>query len=154
PVLDAHPDRDAQATALARTERHCRGHLHPAGIGVALSCDEIDRAAKACRIPGGEEVLRRSGARPPGTAHLRRHGEVESYDAVARFRATVAAAARCRGLGKQRSDSVHYPRSTNSRMLPSGSLTIAIRRSGNTCVSGMVNSTPFSLSTVQTPVRS
>src|SRR5262245_44845744 len=46
------------------------------------------------------------------------------------------------------------PRSTNSMMLPSGSLTIAIRISRKTCVSGTVNSTPFSSSTVHTPLRS
>ena len=47
-----------------------------------------------------------------------------------------------------------YPCSTNSMMSPSGSLAMAIRMSGKTCVSGTVNSTPFALSTVQTPLRS
>src|SRR5262245_4727785 len=46
-----------------------------------------------------------------------------------------------------------YLRSTNSMMLPSGSLTMAIYLPGKTCVSGMTNSTPLSWSTEHTPLR-
>jgi len=106
-ILDLQLDRQPEATRLAGTDAHCRGHLGLAGVLLLALGDEIERAAEARGVAGGEQMLRGRGSRLARPAHFLRHREIGLHDAVARFGVPVAAAGGGRGGGEKRLDLVH-----------------------------------------------
>src|SRR6266404_8151826 len=106
-VLDLHLHGDAEAAAVARADGYRAGDLGPGGVALLLLADEIERAAEAGSVAGGEQVLGRRLARHAGPAELLRHREVRLDDAVAGFGMSVAAADSGRGRRVERLDLVH-----------------------------------------------
>lgn len=68
-VFDAQLGRDAEAAAVARSDRHRARDGHLAGILLALTSDEIDRAAEASGVAGRKQMLGRSGVGLARPAH-------------------------------------------------------------------------------------
>jgi transaldolase len=81
-VLDAHFHRDAEAAAVARTDRHRAGDLRLGGVALLLLGDVVERAAEARRIAGGEEMLGRGRAGLARPAHFLRHRQIGLDHAV------------------------------------------------------------------------
>src|SRR5437660_2198154 len=107
PVLHAELDREAEAAAVARADRDRAGDARPGGVLLLPLADEVERAAEAGGVAGGEKVLGRRGARLARAAHLLRHREIGFHHAVARLGVAVAPAGGGRGCGKEGLDLVH-----------------------------------------------
>src|SRR5882724_10398398 len=82
-VLDAHLHREAETASFARTYRHGAGHLCPGRVLLLLLGDEIERAAEAGRVAGGEQVLGRCRSGLAWPAHFLRYRKVGLYQTVA-----------------------------------------------------------------------
>src|SRR5882672_3756779 len=106
-VLYLHLDGDAEAAAVPRADRDSRGDGGLGRIALRLLGDEVERAAEAGGIAGGEEMLGRRSARLARAAELLRHREVGLDEAVAGLRVAVAAAARGSGGGEEGFDPIH-----------------------------------------------
>ena len=61
-VLDVQLDCKAEPTGFARTDRHRAGDPRLRCILAMLLADEVEGAAEASRVTGGEQMLRRRGA--------------------------------------------------------------------------------------------
>src|SRR6185437_8000012 len=99
-VLNAQRDGEAEAAAVARTDRDRAGDLGLARILLLLLGDEIDVAAEAGGVARGEEMLGRRGVGLARPAHRLRHREIGRDHAVARLGMTVAPARRGGGRGE------------------------------------------------------
>jgi uracil-DNA glycosylase family protein len=97
-VLDAQAHGEAEAAALARPDRHGAGDLRLARVLLLLLGDEVERAAEASGVSGGEQMLGRGGARPARPAHGLRYGQIGLDRAVACLGVPVAPTG-CRGRG-------------------------------------------------------
>src|SRR5689334_18022781 len=62
PVLHAELHREAESAALARTDRDRAGDPRLRGVLLVLLADEVERAAEARGVAGGEQMLGRRGA--------------------------------------------------------------------------------------------
>src|SRR5437867_9049502 len=106
-VLHAELHREAEAAAVARADRDCAGDARLRGVLLLPLADEVERAAEAGGVAGGEEVLGRRSARLARAAHFLRHREIGLHHAVARLGVAVAPAGGGRGCGEERLDLVH-----------------------------------------------
>src|SRR6267143_2237099 len=75
-VLHAELHRQAEAPTVARTDRDRAGDARLRGVLLVPLADEVERAAEAGGVAGGEEVFGRRGARLARAAHLLRHREI------------------------------------------------------------------------------
>src|SRR5882762_7511900 len=107
-VLHAELHGEAEAPAVARADRDGAGDPRLRCVLLVALADEVERAAEAGRVAGGEEVLWRRSARLARAAHLLRHREIGLYHAVARLGVAVAPAGGGRGRGKEGLDRVHW----------------------------------------------
>src|SRR5260221_14558019 len=97
-VLDAQAHGEAEAAAIPRPDRHGAGDLRLVRVLLLLLGDEIKGAAEARGVSGGEQMLRRGGARPAPPAHGLRPGQIGLDRAVAGLGVPRAPARRrCRG---------------------------------------------------------
>src|SRR4029079_5525220 len=117
-VLDAHPHRETEPSALARANRHGASDLRARGVALLLLRDEVERAAEAGGVARGEQVLRRGGPRLARAAHLLRHREVGPDEAVARLRVAVAPADGG-GLDREQGLDLVHGRVEGMRLAPS-----------------------------------
>src|SRR5258708_36415644 len=67
-VLHAELHREAEAAAVAPADRDRAGDPRPSSVLLLALADEIERAAEASRLAGGEPVLGRRRARPDPSA--------------------------------------------------------------------------------------
>src|SRR5262245_41132645 len=72
-VLHPHLHRDPEAAAFARPDRDRGSDLRLGCVLPVLLADEVERAAEARGVPGGEQVLRGRGVRLAGPTQLLRH---------------------------------------------------------------------------------
>src|SRR5436190_7161567 len=106
-VLDGELHREAEAPAVARADRDRTGDARLGSVLLLALADEVERAAEARRVAGGEEVLGRGRAELSRAAHFLRHREIRLHHAVARLGVAVAPAGGGRGCGEQGLDRVH-----------------------------------------------
>src|SRR6185503_19879148 len=99
--------RNAEAAAVARSDRHGAGDLRLRRVALLLLGDVVERAAEAGRVARGEEVLGRGGARLARPAYFRRHREIGLDGAVAGFGMSVTSAGGGCGRGEEGLDAVH-----------------------------------------------
>ena len=109
-ILDVQLDREPEAAAVARPDRYVGGDARLAGVLLVLLADEVERAAKARGIAGGEQMLGRRRARLAGSAHCFRHRKIGVNQGRFGLGMSVAAADRGRGGGEKRLDRVHDDR--------------------------------------------
>src|SRR5436190_18248101 len=106
-VLHAELHREPEAAAVARAYRDRAGDARLRGVLLRPLADEVERAAEAGSVAGGEQMFGRRGAGLPRAAHLLRHREVGLHHAVARLGVAVAPAGCGRRCGKEGLDRVH-----------------------------------------------
>src|SRR3984957_9229329 len=70
-------DRQTEAALLARSDGDGAFHRRFRSVLFVLLGDEVERAAEAGGVAGGEQVLGRPGVRLAGPAHLLRHRQIE-----------------------------------------------------------------------------
>src|SRR5258706_4343110 len=106
-VVHAELHGQAESPAFARADRDRAGDARLGSVLLLALADEVERAAEARRVAGGEEVLWRRGAGLARASHLLRHREIGLHYAVARLRVAVASAGGGRGGSEKRLDLVH-----------------------------------------------
>jgi hypothetical protein len=107
-VLDAHLNGNAETAALALADRHGAGDLSSCGVAFLLLRYEIQRSPEAGSVTGGKEMLRRSQARSPFAAKLRRHAEVQLDGGVSGFCVAISAAYRSCRCSKKWVNLIHH----------------------------------------------
>src|SRR6266852_1949646 len=107
PVLHAELHREAEAPAFARADRDRAGDARLGSVLLLALADEVERAAEAGGVAGGEEVLGRRRAGLARPAHLLGHREIGLHHAVARLGVAVAPAGGGRRCGEEGLDRVH-----------------------------------------------
>src|SRR5260370_12879034 len=114
-VLDPHLDGEAEAAAVARSDRDRTGDGRLRRILLLLLGDEIERAAETGGVAGGEEMLGRGGAGLARTAHRLRHRQIGLDRPVAGLAMAIATTQGGRGRGEERLDLVHVVTDPNGR---------------------------------------